>query len=649
MFKSKTKEIDINTIPIFYKNNENSSNSSKYESESEFKRNIKTKKLETGSSFSSVVSSELFKINNKNSSFLADSGFEVVQSLTLSRTNIIEASIFQGSSPKISGLLLQNYLTSINTDEKIIIQLPGKSFELTELNLINKNVVFIGSAGTQICINQGEICIKNSTVSFKECSIVLSYNKNIAKLPKIKNPKCLFEITENSELNLSDCLLKADYFNEIPIKSEVIPNLICIYINQHENPGKIRINSCSFMHFFSHIVGVKPKDLIITECGFFKCLNSAILIIDPENLHISNSKFENCTETGIELRFTHEIISSLILIDSNKISKCGANGISVSGEKLLKPIFLKENCPCTTLEINIKNNKISECRLDSIFIRNLQVFNNGIKLILQKNNIFESERNGISIVSILSKSLVKSKINLTENCIENCKGNGMNLLEINGVIKIVECICLYNIQRGILVYMGPGAKNEKIKKKFKIENCIVRENTNGGIGIFDMLDQESVFIRNCIINTNGEYGLVIGNLQQSQQPMSNNINQTTKSISMSSILQNNLSNTLSSPYYLSKEKTSKTHVMLQSGEIVENLRGGIFLGAYQLFIEETKIKFNGSAAIFMETSRGKTHFSKKTIAKKSIVGIVRTKYNEINIYSKNEEPKSCCVSFCSIF
>eukprot|EP00826_Nyctotherus_ovalis_P062960 TRINITY_DN9192_c0_g2_i2.p1 TRINITY_DN9192_c0_g2~~TRINITY_DN9192_c0_g2_i2.p1 ORF type:complete len:289 (+),score=33.23 TRINITY_DN9192_c0_g2_i2:138-1004(+) len=182
-----------------------------------------------------------------------------------------------------------------NSNPNLTVVLPKMSFEVDELTLTS-DLSFVGSPGTQLTVTKGPIAIKAGTVMFKECVILLDGNEEAQE----NTPRRLFEVWNNAQLHLVDCLLKID--SKIETRSE-----ICVYIHSQsygEVGGLLRATSCSMINFFSQIIAGNNSQVHIDNCGFSRSSNSSILAINPLSLFVKNSNFDDVDASGVEVRLT---------------------------------------------------------------------------------------------------------------------------------------------------------------------------------------------------------------------------------------------------------------------------------------------------------------------------------------------------------
>lgn len=265
------------------------------------------------------------------------------------------------------------------------------------------------------------------------------------------------------------------------------------------------------------------------------------------------------------------------------------------------------------LEIKIARNQIKKCQGDAIIVKDLKNFS---KLLIRENDITETKGNGISLSSLEQRA---NNIELKDNRLDYNKGHGIFVCD--AVCEIADCHSCHNALKGIYITKARATRLTNV-----IKNCTVRSNLGSGIGLAS--GNTHLVVNSCRVLKNKEYGLEL----DCTELESNSLSASSRSFSMDSSC------------FAVRDK--KKVVTVKYGEISENVRGGVYVDLKcSMMIQETVIKNNGEAAIVMENNKGTVEYSDKTLKRRMILGGVKKKNKEINIYSRKKN-KACGV--CTI-
>ncbi len=515
------------------------------------------------------------------------------------------------------------------------VKLPGCEIELPEV-VVKRPIKFLGSPGTQLVLKAGSIHIK-SALNIKECTIIL-------KIPADVPNSCrsLFKVYRNSKLELQDCHVKAEYCVGHPYyvaASEnrvVISDDICVELGiesaatpeseaedgQFEGagsvstknaPGAALFTSCSFINFCTHVVAAKDCSVSIDKCGFFKCKSSALSVTNPVTLRVEGSTFEDCNDSGIEIKWTKDEtkvdIKRLLKIEGNTVTESKGAGILILGDKI-------DSQPVKA-DVFIKSNKIQSSKQDGICIKHLSCDT----IEMSHNTIFNTTSNGIGIYSSRAATFDLSHIISKENTF--C---GIYLQETACSIKNSEC-CNNGVS-GIGI-VGNPTFHKHIDENIAISDCNISCNKQSGVSLLDY-HIGTVNITNCKLDENKDYGLFLSCNESPEKAAASQSTSVTTSGAGSIV-----------PLPQSK-------VVLTQGQMRHNKKGGIYLSQQYTHIDSTLIKDNGEFAVYIPTKNGEKDlaFAATTLMKKCISGHIGGRWGRITIYPSNS---MCGCTVCNIF
>ncbi len=216
------------------------------------------------------------------------------------------------SSPTRLGEQLKSLMQSFPVWQRATIVLPARKIRLAEL-VVAQPVMLVGCPGCELIVVRGPVAVKARNVEFSECAFVLGGTR-AKNEPAIR----LFEVCNEAELRLSDCMFKSGLGDEgFDIATRKIGgrNEVCINIcseTDGNKAGTVRATACSFVNFFTHIVAGENSQMQAENCGFFKSSNSGILAINPAVLCVSGSNFEDCGESALEVRWVRAAMRSTV-------------------------------------------------------------------------------------------------------------------------------------------------------------------------------------------------------------------------------------------------------------------------------------------------------------------------------------------------
>jgi len=525
-------------------------------------------------------------------------------------------------------LLGEQLSTVVRTLHVEGVKLPGNEIEIPELT-IRRPLKFLGSPGTNLIVTTGSINIRKNT-TFKECTIIL-------KIPAQANipSRSLFRVHPGAKLELQDCHVKAEYTighpnyvsaseNKIIISDDNCINMLSEYEKDPENMAEslsenkeipvISLMSSSFMNFYNHIIVSKDSNANIEKCGFFRSKGAAFNCTNPRNLKIEGTQFEDCNDSGIEIKFlkdeSKEIFKRTIKIEGNTINESKGSGILIYGEKSV-------NMPLKA-DIYLRENKIQSCKEDGILIRNMELD----YIEISNNMVICSASNGIGIYNTLCTNLDLNQI--------TSKDNGFC------GVYIQETAC--NIKNSLFTnngVSGVGVVGDPISLKGKNTNNeinIIDSNTSGnrqnGISLLDYY-KGIVSIVSCKISDNKDYGIFLSTHEIQDKTQQNQ----SSSVATSASIINPM---------------PKSKVIITKGEIKHNKKGGIYLSQQYTHIDSTLIDNNGEFAIYIPSRNGEKDlaFSASTLMNECIQGHIGGRWGKISIY-QNSTVCGCAV--CSIF
>eukprot|EP00830_Metopus_es_P006707 TRINITY_DN16346_c0_g1_i1.p1 TRINITY_DN16346_c0_g1~~TRINITY_DN16346_c0_g1_i1.p1 ORF type:complete len:329 (+),score=21.55 TRINITY_DN16346_c0_g1_i1:412-1398(+) len=281
---------------------------------------------------------------------------------------------------------------------------------------------------------------------------------------KESNPKPLFEIGNDVEVKLIDCMLRAEVMKKT-VEDTLHPRVtsdVCIHVqpqNEGMNGGKIQLVACSIINFFTHIISGSNSYVVLEDCGLSNSSNSSILAINPLHFEVHRSTFEDCGAAAIEIRWVQSLkrnTGSLfsenreIIIQGNRILRSKTSGISLCSEKMLANPKSATAENISLQSVLISDTSITECGTDGIIIKNAT---SNSKIKLERNRIMSNAGNGIFISSSMQKINAKSNepymIDLLDNYIEGCKLSGISIFDSS--CQVTNCECALNAECGLLI------------------------------------------------------------------------------------------------------------------------------------------------------------------------------------------------------
>jgi len=523
-------------------------------------------------------------------------------------------------TPEVIGEQLQNLVRATSVEA---IKLPGCQIEVDEL-LISHSIRLVGCPGTELILVKNSVTIhsENSPIQvyFKECSITM-------RIPydRTPDPRILFDVYEKASLHLLDCQLKTEYIQapDSYIISKTSPRIafefgkdICVNIRGVEQnpplPGDINnkicypvspsnqnigpsatIMSCAFLTFYNAVHVGNNGTLRLEKSGFFRAKGYAIYAINPYKMHVEGSKFENCLEGAIEVKWENTENSGperIVKLENNDISNMKGHVILSSGNS--------NNTVNSTLEII--GNKIHLCKQDGIHLRKLAISS----IEISQNTIQAVNGSGLNLYEVKCPNFDIKHCGIREN-----GGCGIYITESS--CKIQNSDISLNGQSGISVTSHNSSKNED-PVEISISECRANENAQHGITVVDIVNSTVMVSKSKIIG-NKEYGLFLFHTDN-----------------MSTAISQSLSSSVAIPISLKPIG----RVVLSGGEISINKRGGVHISQLFTHIDGTNILDNGEYAIYLPMKRSEKYvaFAGSTIGNKCIQGIVGGKWGRINIY-----------------
>lgn len=177
------------------------------------------------------------------------------------------------------------------------ICIPGIRYELNELTISN-SIEVIGQPGANIVVHKGIVAGSAESptiISFRECSFTLTPNAG-------EHAISLFEVGNGCTLELSDCFLKSISESKSNDEQDVNVGFHVLPLSEGNLPGEIKLMACTLTDFFSHVICDVDCKLSVEDTIFLNSKNSSILAVNPIQFSVKNCSFEDCGETGIEVR-----------------------------------------------------------------------------------------------------------------------------------------------------------------------------------------------------------------------------------------------------------------------------------------------------------------------------------------------------------
>eukprot|EP01022_Parablepharisma_sp_SALTPOND_P018291 TRINITY_DN297_c0_g1_i3.p1 TRINITY_DN297_c0_g1~~TRINITY_DN297_c0_g1_i3.p1 ORF type:complete len:590 (-),score=31.53 TRINITY_DN297_c0_g1_i3:3087-4856(-) len=532
-------------------------------------------------------------------------------------------------NPKVVG---EQLISLIKTPMVETIKLPGCVIEVNEL-FLNHSIRIMGCPGTELCILKNAITLKpeNGTiqVDFKECSITM-------KIPREQTPetRMLFDVHSKASLHLLDCQLKVEHMQEpgsyiitgtsSSIEPEVMKcicinlrsvasvkngaesfNKICVASPQVFHSANAIVISCSFLQFYTALCMGHNGTAKIEKSGFFRTKGPAIFATNPYKFYLEGSRFENCLENGIELRWENAENSNIereVKIENNDFNNIRGHGLSL----------ISDSSTLFSSNVYLTNNRVQNCRQDGIYIKSFQA-----SLIeIRRNTVCAVNGNGICVLGTRCSIFYIKLSTIRDN-----GGCGVYLNESSCTIQ--ECNISANGQSGVAVIGSPGAnKVAEEEIEVNIRDSIMGENKQHGIAVMDICNLE-VTVSKCKAYANKEYGIFLFYRDN-----------------LSTAISQSLSASIAIPAPL--KQVGK--VLLNGGEIVMNRKGGVHINQLFTHIDGTCIKDNGEYAIFLPIKRSEKYvaFAGSTIGKKCIQGVIGGKWGCVSIYPTGNKCGGAC-------
>jgi hypothetical protein len=372
------------------------------------------------------------------------------------------------------------------------ITLPGDSLKLSSLS-ITKSIHLKGIQGTKLLLENEGITIsgENLEVTFSELTISVISGIGITLDSKIS-------------LEVSDCVISGSD------QSKFISVV---------NDSKLTLNSCDITGFEEVIRTHFKCEVTVCKCHFSCCNGSALVLVDPSSVVISTCFIEKCKKSAVEISFLSDFKNNDLLIDQNDIVHNQGAGLSIFSDTFHH----------LGGKIVITRNKISNNKKEGLSIRHLAIFSftcenndfayNGMTSCwIQKVQRIENEGNFEISSNRFSDSLMGYGLYIYSSSVILSK-NEIFRNSLGGVFITGKCskgpdftkIFTFS-SNSIDLNGGNGIEISGYSNRVLIENCKISENSRSGLCCMNNLKEDALEVietRNCEINFNSEYGVVV--------------------------------------------------------------------------------------------------------------------------------------------